>query len=145
MRRRLTACRAKLGPSVAFWLPYVREQFADAAFRWIAQVDEVDRIVPWAMEPALRFVARRCAVEQAVWMLRWTVDVPESVAALERIAADPRRRWSGSPLIRRSLRMCGAWPRTGCPDPDHPCRAGGRAVCVRLWGLGPMTVGPACP
>lgn len=76
-------------PFIAFWLPYVREQFADAAFRWIAQVDEEDRIVPWAMELALRFVERRCAAEQAVWMLRWTVDVPESVAALKRIAADP--------------------------------------------------------
>ncbi|TXS34916.1 hypothetical protein [Streptomyces sp. OR43] len=74
---------------VGLWLPYVREQFADAAFQWIAQVDEEDRIVPWAMELALSFVERRCAAEQAVWMLRWTVDVPESVTALKRIAADP--------------------------------------------------------
>ncbi|WP_326658280.1 hypothetical protein [Streptomyces sp. NBC_00385] len=74
---------------VALWLPYVREQFADAAFRWIAQVDEVARIVPWAMELALRFVERRCAAEQAVWMLRWTAEVPQSEEALKRIAADP--------------------------------------------------------
>ncbi|MER7725169.1 hypothetical protein [Streptomyces sp. NPDC096323] len=80
-----------MDPFVAFWLPYVREQFADAAFRWTAQVDEVDRIVPWAMERALRFVARRCAVEQAMWMLRWTVDRGRAGrrGALRRIAADP--------------------------------------------------------
>lgn len=100
-RERMAAARAEaevlaipgvpgeVEPFIAFWLPYVREQFADAALRWIAQVDEEDRIVPWAMELALRFVERRCAVEQAVWMLRWTVDVPESVAALRRIATDP--------------------------------------------------------
>ncbi|MFI6899343.1 hypothetical protein ACIBM4_35105 [Streptomyces sp. NPDC050256] len=100
-RERMAAARAEaevlaiagvpgeVEPFIALWLPYVREQFADAAFRWIAQVDEVDRIVPWAMELALRFVERRCAAEQAVWMLRWTAEVPQSEEALKRIAADP--------------------------------------------------------
>ncbi|MDP5314412.1 MULTISPECIES: hypothetical protein [Streptomyces] len=100
-RERMAAARAEaevlaipgvpgeVEPFIAFWLPYVREQFADAALRWIAQVDEEDRLVPWAMELALCCVERRCAAEQAVWMLRWTVDVPESLAALRRIATDP--------------------------------------------------------
>ncbi|MFE9814943.1 hypothetical protein [Streptomyces sp. NPDC005773] len=100
-RERMAAARAEaevlaipgvpgeVEPFIAFWLPYVREQFADAAFRWIAQVDEEDRLVPWAMDLALCCVDRHCAAEQAVWMLRWTVDVPESRAALQRIATDP--------------------------------------------------------
>ncbi|MFI7366142.1 hypothetical protein ACIBO4_28760 [Streptomyces sp. NPDC050149] len=100
-RERMAAARAEaevlaiagvpgeVEPFIAFWLPYVREQFADAAFRWIAQVDEVDRIVPWAMELALCCVERRCAAEQAVWMLRWTAEVHQSEEALKRIAADP--------------------------------------------------------
>lgn len=58
------------------------------AFQWIAQVDEEARLVPWAMELALRFVERRYAGEQAVWMLRWTAQVPQSIAALEQIAVD---------------------------------------------------------
>lgn len=61
---------------------------AEATLHWCGlYVDDEAALTPWLMDLAEQFVLRRMAAEQAAWALSTTFRVPESVAALARLAA----------------------------------------------------------
>jgi hypothetical protein len=69
------------------WTRRILAWIAERTLCWCGlMVDDEKTLTPWLMDLAELYVRRGMAVEQAVWALRCTRSVPESRAALTRLA-----------------------------------------------------------
>jgi hypothetical protein len=69
------------------WTRRILAWIAEQTLCWCGlMVDDEKALTPWLMDLAELYVRRGMAAEKAVWALRCTKDVPESRAALTRLA-----------------------------------------------------------
>ncbi|MGJ6966050.1 hypothetical protein ACSDR0_29490 [Streptosporangium sp. G11] len=69
------------------WTRRIVAWIAEQTLSWCGlMVDDEKGLTPWLMDLAESYVRRRMAAEKAVWALRHTEAVPESRAALMRLA-----------------------------------------------------------
>ncbi|MEV0596861.1 hypothetical protein [Nonomuraea cavernae] len=89
------------------WTRRIIAWIAEQTLHWCGlMVDDEKALTPWLMDLAELYVQRGMAAEQAVWALRCTKAVPESRAALTRLAT-----YTGLPdeireQIAHELRSC---------------------------------------
>ncbi|MFF3438280.1 hypothetical protein [Streptosporangium sp. NPDC002721] len=70
------------------WTRRITAWIAEQTLGWCGlMVDDEKALTPWLMDLAELYARRGMAVEKAVWALRHTAAVPESRAALTRLAA----------------------------------------------------------
>ncbi|MGN9785987.1 hypothetical protein ACTMTF_31485 [Nonomuraea sp. ZG12] len=69
------------------WTRRILAWIAEQTLRWCGlMVDDEKALTPWLMDLAELYVRRGMAADKAVWALRCTKDLPESRAALARLA-----------------------------------------------------------
>ncbi|WP_106397216.1 hypothetical protein [Actinocorallia populi] len=70
------------------WVRRITAWIAEQTLHWCGLVvDDEEALTPWLMDLAELYAQRGMAAEKAVWALRCTKAVPESRAALTRLAA----------------------------------------------------------